>query len=170
MIDQIPKFRVCCNVRFEGVFFKIQKFFKYCKYTTGDIQPWYVLWTYYKAWSGHYFWKPLPFLSRCQPINLLTSRFVKMNWSSKYTMLILLLILATSTWGYSKLLGGGVPKLDIDHSGPSISPLLLHTLIIWPAPPSPPYIGCPASAVVAFYLPPSPPPKDHLPTWASHCQ
>ena len=112
-------------------------------------------------------WKPLPFLSRCQLRNLLTSRFVKRNWSSKYTMLILLLILATSTWGYSKLWGGGVPTSDIDHSRPSIRPLLLHTLNIWLAPSSPPSVQCPACPTVDFYLPPPPPPQDHLPTWAS---
>ena len=149
---QIPNLLVCHHLRF-GVFsLKYVSCFWYCKYTTGDIQPWYVLWTYYKVLSGDFLWKSLTFLSRCQPRNLLTSRFVKMNWSSKYTMLILLLILATSPWVLSELWGSGVLTPDIDHSGPRLCRLLLRRLLIGTAPHSSPavwYLSSPPSSFVA---------------------
>ena len=50
-------------------------------------------------------------------------------------LLLLRLILSISPWGLSKLWGGGVPISDIDHSGPRICRLLLHTLIRPPHPP-----------------------------------
>ena len=67
--------------------------------------------------------------------------------------LVLLLILSTIPWGLSKLWGGGVPTLDIDHSGPRICRLLLRTLIN-PAPTSPPAVRCLVYPVVFSFLPP----------------
>ena len=86
-------------------------------------------------------------------------------------MLLLLLILATSPWGLSKLWDGGVPTSDIDHSRPRIRRLLFRSLINGTAPPSPPSARCPSPPAVVFGLPPppppSPPPQDYPPTWAS---
>ena len=121
-------FFVFHNVGFEGFYLKYGSCFWYCQYTTGDIQPWYVLWTYYMLWSGKFSWKQLRFLSRCQPKHLLTSRFVRMNWGSKYTMLILLLILATSTWGLSKLWDGGVRPPSPSQHTKNQSPYLLSPI------------------------------------------
>ena len=62
---------------------------------------------------------------------------------------MLLLILATSPWGFSELWGGVVPTLDIGHSGPILHRLLLRTLVET-IPPSPPAIWCPVSPAVLF--------------------
>ena len=53
----------------------------------------------------------------------------------KMLLLLLLMILSTSPWGLSELWGGGVPTLEIHHSGPRIRCLLLRTLINPPRPP-----------------------------------
>ena len=78
-------------------------------------------------------------------------------------MLLLLLILATSLWGLSKLWGGGVPKLDIDHYGPRIFCLLLRAIIELNSP-YPPTIWSTVSPTV-FFCPASA--RDHLTTRAS---
>ena len=65
-------------------------------------------------------------------------------------LLLLLLLLATSPWCLSELWGGGVPTLDIDHCRPRLRRLLLRSLLIGPAPPSPPAIWFPAYPAVAF--------------------
>ena len=63
-------------------------------------------------------------------------------------------LMATSPWGLSELWGGDVPTSNIDHSKPRLRSLLLHILLIEPAPPSPPDVkfqsggashSCPAS-------------------------
>ena len=64
--------------------------------------------------------------------------------------LLLLLLLTNSPEGLSKLWGGGVPTLDIYHSGPRLCRLLLCSLLIGPAPPSAPAVQCTASPAVAF--------------------
>ena len=79
-------------------------------------------------------------------------------------LLLLLLILATSPWGLSRLWGGGVPTLEIDHSGPRIRRLLLRSLIIGLAPLSPPAVRCPASPAVVLHPHST---WDHLPTRSS---
>ena len=77
-------------------------------------------------------------------------------------LLLLLLILSTSPWGLSELLGGGFPTSDIDHSGPRIRRLLL--LLIYPsAPPFP-------SPVYGSFIPFLPPlrPIPYLPPSFTH--
>ena len=65
-------------------------------------------------------------------------------------------LLDTSPWGFSVWWGGNVPTSGIDHSGPRLYRLLLHSLLIEPVSPS-----CPA---VQFSLGrgqhnPAPPPQ-----------
>ena len=78
-------------------------------------------------------------------------------------VLLLLLILATSTWEFSELWGGEAPTSDIDHFIPMICRLLLHTLIE-PSAYSPTVSWCPVSPAV-FFCPASA--QDHVTTQVS---
>ena len=78
--------------------------------------------------------------------------------------MLLLFLLTPSLWCLSELWGGSVTTSDIYHFWPRLHHLLLRSLIIGPAPTSPPDFRCPASPSVAFrpgYA------QDHPPTWAS---
>ena len=77
---------------------------------------------------------------------------------------MLLLLLATSPWGLSKLWGGGVPTSYFDHYWPRLCHLFLLRLPIVPVPPSSPAVRCLASPAVVF-CPDSA--RDHPPTQAS---
>ena len=69
-------------------------------------------------------------------------------------MLLMLLIMATSPLGLSKLWGGGIPTSYIDHSGPMLRRLLLCSLLIGLTPPYSPFFAFSASQPSSYVLPP----------------
>ena len=66
------------------------------KPTIGNTQPWYIPGTYSILWSGKKLLKRFQWLIRSQPNSYLASRFMWLNWSSKYTTTLYVVIIGSS--------------------------------------------------------------------------
>ena len=73
-----------------------------------------------------------------------------MQYKDNQFIMLLLFLLANSSWNLSKLWCGGVPTSDIYHSRPRLHRLLLRSLPIAAAQPSLPAVQCPASPAIAL--------------------
>ena len=75
-------YHICMFVIIAGsgdFMFRNSSCFKYYYSNTGDIQPWYVPGMYYLVWLIKQLLKHIPYLSRSQSKNYLTSCFTRLN-------------------------------------------------------------------------------------------